>query len=255
LGRTAPLDRLNRHDQIAPPHLQRQLDRLRQPRAHLGLEHQPVDHHLDVVPHLPVQRDPLPQRHNLAIHPRPHKPLFEEVLKQVLMLSLLLPDQRRQQRALRPRGQFRDPCNNLLRRLGGDRPATLGAMPLPDPGIQHAQVVVNLRDRAHGRAGVVPRRLLADGDRRRQPADVVHVRLGHLAQKVPGIARKALHIAPLPFRIERVERQRAFAAAADARQANQLMARQYDRDVAEVMFPRALYHDVRSRHILRAAGE
>jgi len=201
------------------------------------------------VPHLPVQGDPLTQRHDLSVDPRPDEPLFEQLLEQVLVFAFLLADQRRQEVAFRAGRQGGDPGHDLLLGLGGDRPSALRAVPLPHAGIKHAEVIIDFRDRAHGRTGVRPRRLLADRDRRRQPADLVDVRLGHLAQEVPGVAGKAFHIPPLPFRIQRVEGQRAFAAAADARQADELIPRQDDRDVAEVMLPRALNHDVRARHV------
>ena len=98
----------------------------------------------------------------------------------------------------------------------------LRAVPLPDAGVQHAQVVVDLGDRADGRARVLAGRLLRDRDRRAQAADVVDVGLGHLAQELPGEAGQAFDVAPLPFGIERVERQRALARPADAGEADQL---------------------------------
>ena len=83
--------------------------------------------------------------------------------------------------------------------------------------------------------GFWPDGLLRDRDRRAQPADVVDVGLGHLAQELAGEARQALDIAPLPFGIQRVEGQRALARSADARQADQLVARQREIDVPQVM--------------------
>ena len=102
----------------------------------------------------------------------------------------------------------------------------LRAMPLPGAGVEHAQIIVNLGDRADRRARVLARRLLRDRNRRAQARDEIDVRLGHLPQKLPGEARQAFDVAPLPFGIQRVEGQRAFARAADAGQANQLIARQ-----------------------------
>ncbi len=72
------------------------------------------------------------------------------------------------------------------RRLGGDRPAALRAMPLAHPGIEHPQVVVDLGDRADGGARVRAGRLLRDGDRGAQAGDQVHVGLGHLARGTGG---------------------------------------------------------------------
>ena len=102
----------------------------------------------------------------------------------------------------------------------------LRAVPVADAGVQHAQVVVDLGDRADGRARVLARRFLRDRDRRAQAADVVDVGLGHLPQELPGEAGQTLDVPPLPLGIQRVERQRALARAAHAGQANQLVARQ-----------------------------
>ena len=84
------------------------------------------------------------------------------------------------------------------------------------PGDQDAQVVVNLGDRADGRARRVAQVLLLDGDRRRQAFDVIELRLLHLADELPGVGAEAFDVAPLAFGIDRVHRQRAFARAARA---------------------------------------
>ena len=136
------------------------------------------------------------------------KPCLQHVLEQVLVLALLAADHRGQDEELRPRRQGEDAGDDLLARLGGDRPAALRAVPLADAGVQHAQVVVDLGDRADGRARVVAGGLLLDGDRRRQAADVIDVGLGHLAQELPGVAGQGLDVPPLPLGVERVERQR-----------------------------------------------
>ena len=81
-----------------------------------------------------------------------------------------------------------------------------------------------------------------------RPADVVDVGLGHLAQELPGEARQAFDVPPLPLGIERVERQRALARAADAGQADQLVARQREVDVPQVMLAGPLDDDVGSSH-------
>src|SRR5690606_41723627 len=62
----------------------------------------------------------------------------------------------------------------------------------PDPGVQQAQVVVDLGHRPHGRTGVAAGRLLVDGDGRRQSLDEVDVGFVHLAQELPGVRRKRL---------------------------------------------------------------
>src|SRR4029079_1795878 len=94
-----------------------------------------------------------------------------------------------------------------------DRAAALVAALLAGARVQHAQVIVDLGDRADGRARVRRRALLLDRDRRRQPADPLVLRLLHLAEELPGIRRQRLDVAALALGIQRVERQRRLAPA------------------------------------------
>ena len=73
---------------------------------------------------------------------------------------------------------------------------------------------------------------------------MVDVGLGHLAQELPGEARQAFDIPPLPFGIKRVEGQRAFARPAHAGEADQLVARQDEVDVPQIMLAGAFDQDV-----------
>ena len=144
--------------------------------------------------------------------------------------------------------QRQDAGDDLLARLGRDRPAALRAVPVADAGVEHAQEIVDLGDRADGRPRIVARRLLRNRDRRAEAADVIDLGLGHLPQKLPGERGQTLHVPPLPFGIERVERQRAFARAGNAGQANQLVARQHNIDAAEVVLAGTLDDDIGSGH-------
>src|SRR5882762_9539970 len=93
-----------------------------------------------------------------------------------------------------------------------------------DPGEEHAKVVVDLGDRADGRAWILRGRLLLDGDRRRQPLDRVDVGLLHLLEELTGIGRERLDVAPLPLGVDGVEGERRFARAGEPRQDDQLIA-------------------------------
>ena len=93
----------------------------------------------------------------------------------------------------------------------------LGAVRIADAREEQAQVVVDLGDRADGRARVVARRLLLDRDRRRQALDQVDVGLFHELQELPRVGRQRLDVAALAFGVERVERERGLARAGQAR--------------------------------------
>jgi len=71
----------------------------------------------------------------------------------------------------------------------------------------------------------------------------------HLAEELPGEARKAFDVPPLAFGIECIEGQRAFARPAHAGQANQLVPRQHQIDVSQVVLAGAFDDDIGSRHV------
>ena len=105
--------------------------------------------------------------------------------------------------------------------------------------VQQAQVVVDLGDRADRRAGIVRGRFLLDRDRRRQAVDVIDVGLFHHRQELPGVGRQRLDVAALALGVDRVERERGLAGAGQAREDDQLVARQAQVEVAQVVRPRA----------------
>jgi len=178
------------------------------------------------VPHLPVQPQVVGQPDHAAIDPGTNEALLQQVLEEIAVLALLAADQGGQDHEIGATRQADDPLEDLVAGLGGDRPAALRTMPLAHPGVKHPQIVVNLGDRAYGRAGVLAGRLLRDRDRGADAGDQVDVWLGHLAEELPGEARKALDVAALPLGIEGVEGQRTLPRAAHAGQADQLVPRQ-----------------------------
>src|SRR5262249_35699777 len=180
---------------------------------------------------------------HLAVYAGTDEAVPQHILEQVLVLALLPADHRGQHQEARPLRQRQDAGQDLLPRLRRDRPTALRAMALADTREQDAQIVVNLSDGADGRARVAGRRLLLDADRRRQPPEVIDVGLLHLPQELPRVARQRLDVAALPLGVERVEGQGTFAGAADAGEDNQLVARQFEADVAKVMLARSAHDD------------
>src|SRR5690606_18826636 len=104
-----------------------------------------------------------------------------------------------------------------------------------DAGEQQAQVVVDLGDGADGRARIVRGGLLFDRDGRAQALDVVHVRLLHHAEELPGIGRQRLDVAALALGVDGVEGQRGLAGAGQAGDDDQPVPGQVQVDVLEVV--------------------
>jgi len=68
--------------------------------------------------------------------------------------------------------------------------------------------IMNFSDGADGRTRVMRRRLLFNGNGRRQPFDMIDVRFFHQGQKLPGIRRQRFHVTSLPLGVEGVKSQR-----------------------------------------------
>src|SRR5690349_2391129 len=100
---------------------------------------------------------------------------------------------------------------------------------------QQTQVVGDFRHRADRRAWALAERLLLDGDGGAQAVDALDVGLGQLVEKLTRISRQALDIPALSFGVDRVERERALAGPARARNDHEPIARQLDIDVVQVV--------------------
>src|SRR5208337_3572999 len=114
----------------------------------------------------------------------------------------------------------------------------------PDPGIEETEVIVDLRDGPDRAPGILRGRLLLDGDRRREPLDGVHVRFLHDAEELPGVRGEGLHVPPLTFGIERIERERGLAGAGDPGDDDELVPGDRDADIFEVVLAGTFDDDI-----------
>ena len=166
------------------------------------------------------------------------KALLAQFKELFLVLALAVADDGGQQIGARALGQFGHAVDHVLNLLRLDRQAGRGAIGRARPRKQQPQIVVDFRHRADGRARVLGRGLLLDGDRRGQAADMVHIRLAHHVQKLARIGRQAFDIAPLPLGIDGVKGQAGFAAARQAGDHHQLVARNVHVHVLQIVFAR-----------------
>ena len=180
-------------------------DRLRQSLPQVLLHHQAVDDDLDRVLELLVERRRLLEQVLLAVDLHAREPFRPELLEDVLVLALAVADDRRVDGELRACGELQDLVDDRLLALTGDRAAADRAVRLTDPRVEQAQVVVDLGDGADRRARVAAGGLLVDRDRRGEPVDRVDVGFLHHLEELPGVGAQALDVAPLAFRVDRVE--------------------------------------------------
>ena len=218
---------------------ERRLDRFGQALGEVGRGHHAVDHDLDLVLTLLVQRRHVVQVVELAVDPDPLEALPQQVAELLAILALAAAHDRRQQEQARALGHLQQPVDHLRDRLRLDRQAGRGRIGDADPRPEQAHVVVDLGHRRHGRARILRGRLLLDRDRRRQAGDQVHVGLLHQLQELARVGRQALDIAPLSLGIDRVEGEARLARARQPGDHHQPVARDVDVDALEIVLARA----------------
>ena len=140
-------------------------------------------------------------------------------------------------------GGFEHSVADLVNRLPFDARAAVRAVCHADARVEKAQIVVDLRDRAHRRAGVVGSRLLVDRDGGRKSVDIVHVRFVHLTEEHARVGGQALHVSALSFREDGVEREGGFSRARKTRKYHELVPRNRYVDVFQVVFAGAFHFD------------
>src|ERR1700736_84748 len=195
-----------------------------------------------------VQRDRLGQISQLTVHPRTSETFALRFLEHLSVLTLAPLHHRCGDHQPRALGQLQYLVGYLLDRLLADLAPAVGAVGVPDACIEQAQVVIDLRYGPDSRARVLARSLLVDGDGRAEPGDVVDIRLLHLPEKLARIRAQRLDVAPLPFRVDRVERERRLAASPQPSDDDQPIARQHKVNILEVVLARTVYDDLIGGH-------
>ena len=100
---------------------------------------------------------------------------------------------------------------------------------------QELQVVVELGHRAHGRAGCAHRIGLIDGDCGRNALDGIDRGAVHPIEELARVGREGLHVAALTLGVQRVEHERGLARPAYARDDDQLVDRDIEVEILEVV--------------------
>ena len=127
--------------------------------------------------------------------------------------------------------------HHLADGLGGQGLIVVGAARLPHPGEEQTQIVIDFGNGAHGGARVVGSGFLFNGDGGREALDMVHIRLFHHGQELPGVGGEGLHVAALSFRIEGIEGQGRFAGPGQARDHGEFVPWNVQIDVTQIVGP------------------
>ena len=169
---------------------ERGLDRVGEAALRGLLHREAVDHDLDRVLELLVERRRLVERVGLSVDAGPAEALLLELAEQLDVLTLAAADDRGEHLEPAPLLQREDAVDDLLRRLPLDRRAARGAVRPAGPCVEEPEVVVDLGDRADRRPGVLRGRLLVDRHRRGEALDEVDVGLVHLPEELAGVGRE-----------------------------------------------------------------
>ncbi len=114
--------------------------------------------------------------------------------------------------------------------------------------VQQPQIIVDFRCGCHRRARIARGVLLLDGDRRSDAVNLINVGLLNALQKLPRVSRKRLYIAPLPLGIDRIEGERRLPRSRHPRHHRQLVVRNLEVDVLQVVDACSAYRDAFVRH-------
>ena len=202
---------------------------------------QAVDDDLDVVRLVTVDAHPGSQIGRLAVDAGLEKTGLEDALEEFPVVSLARADHGRED-AQPPGGIVAcDELADLLVGMADHRLPAYGRESHRSPGVEQAQEVVYFGDGAYGGARIARSSLLFDGDHGRKAFDLVHIGAFHPADELAGIGGKGLHVAALPFGVDRIESQGGFPAAGKTGKDHQTVAGNAQVDVFQVVFAGAVY--------------
>ncbi len=215
------------------------LERIRQPRCDIAFDNKAVDHDVDVVGELLVERLDLADLVEGAVDLHALVALAQEVGELLFVFALAAAHDRRQHVDARAFRQRQHAVDHLADRLALDRQACRRRIGNADARPQQAHVIVDLGDGADGRARVLRGGLLLDRDGGREAVDLIDVRLLHHLEELARIGRQALDVTALALGIDGVEGKRRLARAGQSGEHHQPVARNGDVDVLEIMLTRA----------------
>ena len=136
---------------------------------------------------------------------------------------------------------------HLLGGLARNRSSAAGTVGLAGPRVEQAQVVGDFSRRADGGAGIAADVLLLDRDGGRQAVDGLDLGTRHLVEVLPRVGGERFDVAALSFGVERVERERRLAGARETGDDHELVSRNLDVEVAEVVLASSADDDLEAR--------
>ncbi len=228
--------------------LERGLEAVGEAGGAVGTHHDAIDHDVDVVLDVLVEGWRFRDLVERAVDLDPLEALLLQLGEVALELALPPARDRRQEIEPGAFGQRQDAVDHLAHGLALDREPGRRRIGDADPRPQEPHIVVDLGDGADRGARIARGSLLLDGDRRRQPVDMIDVRLLHHVEELAGIGGERFHVAALALGIDGVEGEARFAGAGEAGDDHEPLARKIERDVLEVVLAGAADGDELGGH-------
>jgi hypothetical protein len=133
------------------------------------------------------------------------------------------------------RGKGYQFLDDTLRGITVNFTATAVAEDVPNPGVEEPEVVGGFGGSSDGRSTRAVPGLACHGDRGGDPVDVLRIGLLQTLEELSGVGGETLDIAPLTFRVERIERETAFPAAAQSAEDDELPVWDVEIDSLKIM--------------------
>ena len=214
---------------------------------------QDANHDLDVVLAETIEPKPLRRVIHFSVRADFRVAVLGGPFRHIGVEPLPVADHRREEEQVSAAFELRlQTLAELIARLGLDRDLAIGAKLRSEPGEEQAQEVVDFGDGGDGALAPAPGRALLDADRRGQAGDQIHVRAGELFHKLPRVGIHGIEEATLALGEEQIEREGALARTAHARNDHELIPRDGEREILQVMLARPVNrnHFIRSRREL-----
>ena len=180
---------------------------------------------LDVVLFEPVEPRPRVGRRQHAVDAQRTVAAGRGPVGELGVIALAADDERREQYHALAAVALHDLRMDRFEALRVDRDAAVGAMLHAELDEQEAQEVIDLGQRRDGALAAAAARALLDRDGRRNAVHGVDVGAAGGLDELARVRVQRLEVAALAFGEQDVERDRALAAAADARDDRELVAR------------------------------
>ena len=224
--------------------MHRLLERGHQPVVERPRDAEPVDDQVDGVDFVAVELHAGRDFADFAVDAGVDVALLGQALEELAVVTLAPLDDGGHQRNLPPGEPLGNQCGNLFVGIVDHLLARDRRVSPRSPRIEQAQEIADLGYGTDRRTGILVGGLLLDGHHRAEARDLIDVGPFHRSDELPGIGRKRLHIAALPFGIDRIESQGRLAGTRKSCDDDQFPARNFQIDVLQVMHPRTEYFDV-----------